>query len=54
MFLRRESGRYRYIKTRERDPEKRRILIDLALARIREVELTDFILVGPKRRRLKG
>ncbi len=44
-------GRYR--KERARDPEKRRLLLELALARIREIEQTDYLAVGFRRRRLK-
>ncbi|HOI17441.1 MAG TPA: hypothetical protein PK036_13965 [Geobacteraceae bacterium] len=45
-------GRYR--KTRERDPEERRLLMELALERIREAERTDYIPIGFRRRRLAG
>ncbi len=43
-------GRYR--KTRERDPEERRLLLELALERIREAERTDYLPVGFRRRRV--
>jgi hypothetical protein len=45
-------GRYR--KTRERDPEERRLLLELALERIRESERTDYLPVGFRRRRVAG
>ncbi len=45
-------GRYR--KMTERDAEKRRVLIELALERIREAEKSDYIPIGFRRRRLKG
>ncbi len=45
-------GRYR--KTRERDPEERRLLMELALERIREAERTDYIPIGFRGRRLAG
>ena len=53
-LLREKMGLSRYRKTRERDPEKRRILMELALEKIREAERTDYILVGFRRRRLQG
>jgi hypothetical protein len=54
LLLREQMGFSRYRKTGERDSEKRRILIELALEKIRETELTDYILVGEHRRRLQG
>lgn len=45
-------GRYR--KVRERDPEKRRVLLELALEKIREAERSDYQPVGFRRRRVKG
>ncbi len=43
----------RYRKTRTRDPEKRRLLLELALARIWEAERDDYQPTGFRRRRLK-
>ncbi len=43
-------GRYR--KAAERNPEKRRVLIDLALEKIREAERNDYVLIGFRRRRV--
>jgi hypothetical protein len=54
LLERERFGLGRYRKVRERDPEKRRILIELALEKIREAERTDYLLVGFRRRRLKG
>jgi hypothetical protein len=45
-------GRYR--KMTERDPEKRRVLIELALERIREAEKSDYVPIGFRRRKVKG
>lgn len=54
-YLERERlGIGRYRKIAERDPEKRRVLIELALERIREAERSDYIRIGFRRRRLKG
>lgn len=52
LLLRDDLGLGRYRKQRERDKEKRRILIDLALKKIREKEENDFLLIGEKRRKL--
>ncbi len=48
-----QLGFKRYRKTRARDEEERKILIDLALKKIAEKEKSDFIPVGYKRRRVK-
>ena len=47
-------GLGRYLKVAERDPEKRRVLIELALEKMREAERTDYRQVGFRRRRLNG
>ena len=47
-------GMGRYRKMRERDPEKRHILLELALDRIREAEKEDYLRVGFRRRRVKA
>lgn len=54
LLERQKYGIGRYVKLRERDPEKRRILLELALEKIREAERTDYLAVGFRRRRLKG
>jgi hypothetical protein len=53
LLLREELGLSRYRKERERDPEKRRLLLELALQKIAEAEREDFLSVGFRRRRLK-
>lgn len=53
LLLREKLGLQRYMKQRERDPEKRRILLELAMNRIREAEQDDFILLGYRRRKVK-
>jgi hypothetical protein len=53
MMLREELGLSRYRKVRERDPEKRRLLLDLALRKMDEAERDDYLPVGFRRRRLK-
>jgi hypothetical protein len=53
LLLREKLGLQRYVKQRERDPEKRRILLELAMKRICEAEQDDFIPVGYRRRRVK-
>ncbi len=53
LVLREKLGLKRYRKTAKRDPEERKILLDLGLKKIEEKEKDDFILVGYKRRRMK-
>jgi len=53
LILRDQLGFKRYRKTRARDEEERKILINLALKKIAEKEKSDFIPVGYKRRRVK-
>lgn len=53
LLLREKLGLKRYRKTRGRDIEKRRILLDLAIKKIEDNERNDFILIGYKRRKLK-
>lgn len=53
LLLRQELGLPRYRKTAQRDEEKRALLMDLWLKRIEEREQDDYILIGPRRRRLK-
>jgi len=52
LLLREKLGFQRYRKTRRRDEEKKRLLIDLWLKTIEEREKSDYIRIGPKRRRL--
>ena len=53
LLLRDKLGLKRYRKQKKRDEEERRILIDLGLKKIREVEEEDFIQIDKKRRKLK-
>lgn len=53
LLLREEMGLKRFRKTRKRDPEKREILIQLALKKMEEKEKDDFQLIGRRRRKLK-
>jgi hypothetical protein len=52
LLLRERLGLQRYRKTRRRDGEKKRLLLDLWLKTIEEREKSDYIRIGPKRRRL--
>lgn len=53
LLLREKWGLKRYRKTRCRDAEKRRILLDLAIKKIVDNERDDFIPIGYKKRKLK-
>jgi hypothetical protein len=53
LLLRDKLGLRRYRKTKKRDEEEKRILIDLGLKKIKEKEEKDFILIEYKRRKLK-
>jgi hypothetical protein len=53
LLLRDRFGYKRYRKTAPRDPEKRRLLLELALEKIAKAERGNFTLVGPRRRRVK-
>jgi hypothetical protein len=53
LLLRDKLGLKRHRKQQKRDEEERRILIDLGLKKIREVEEEDFILIDKNRRKLK-
>jgi hypothetical protein len=52
LLLRDRLGLRRYRKTARRDPEKRKLLLELALERIAKAELSDYIPVGFRRRRV--
>jgi len=43
----------KYIKCVPRDPDKRKLLLDLAAERVRQVEESDFMRVGHRRRKVK-
>jgi hypothetical protein len=53
LLLRDKLGLKRYRKQKKRDEEERKILIDLGLKKIREIEEKDFIQIESKRRKLK-
>ena len=53
LLLRENLGLGRYRKQRERDPEEKRILIDLALKKMKEKEEDDYLPIENKKRRLK-
>jgi hypothetical protein len=53
LVLREKLGLKRYRKTAKRDPEERKILLDLGLKKIEEKERDNFIPVGFRRRRVK-
>ena len=53
LLLRDKLGLRRYRKQKKRDEEERRILIELGLKKIEEMENKDFILIEKKRRKLK-
>ncbi len=52
LVLRDKLGLKRYRKTTKRDPEERKLLLELGLKKIKEKEQDDFISVGYKRRKL--
>jgi hypothetical protein len=52
LLLRDRLGYKRYRKTAKRDPEKRKLLLEMALERIAKAERGNFTLVGPRRRRV--
>ena len=52
LVLRDKLGLKRYRKTTKRDPEERKVLLELGLKKIKEKEQDDFISVGYKRRKL--
>jgi len=52
LLLRDRLGLRRFRKTAARDPEKRKLLLELALGRIEKAERDNFIPTGPRRRRV--
>lgn len=52
LLLRDRLGIGRYRKSRKRDPEKRKILLELALSKIKKAERNDFIPLGYRKRRV--
>ena len=52
-LLRQKLGFGHYHDCRPRDPEKRRILLELALAKARQVDSESYEKIGERRRRVK-
>lgn len=52
LLLRDRLGYKRYRKTAKRDPEKRELLLGLALKRIEKAERGNYIVIGPRRRKV--
>jgi hypothetical protein len=52
LLLREKLGFKRYRKTEKRNEEKRQILLNLYLKRIKEKEKSDFMLLGFRRRKV--
>jgi hypothetical protein len=52
LVLREKLGIKRYRKMSVRAPEKRKLLLDLALKKIEEKEKEDYILLGFRRRKV--
>jgi len=52
ILLRQKLGFKRYRKTRARDKIKKKILLELALKKIKEKERDDFLSIGFRRRKL--
>ena len=52
LLLRDRLGIKRYRKSIRRDEEERKILLDLALKKIKEKEKDDFILTGYRKRKV--
>lgn len=53
LLLRDRLGLRRFTKTAKRDPEKRELLLALALQKIERAERDDFVQVGFRRRRVR-
>ena len=53
LLLREKLGLKRYRKQVRRDPEKREILLDLAIKKIAEKEKDDFIPIGYRKRKIR-
>jgi len=52
LLLRDRFGYRRYRKTAKRDPEKRQLLLALALKRIEKAERGNYKLIGPRKRKV--
>jgi len=53
LLLRDRLGLRKYKKTAKRDPEKKELLLQLALKKIERAELDNFIQVGFRKRRVR-
>jgi hypothetical protein len=53
LLLRDRMGLKRYRKTARRDPEKKKLLLELAMKRITKAEQSDYIPVGFRKRRVR-
>ena len=53
LMLRDRLGLRRYRKTAPRDPEKKKLLLELALKRIEKAERDNFVSLGFRRRRVR-
>ncbi|MEW5981819.1 MAG: hypothetical protein AB1806_05560 [Acidobacteriota bacterium] len=53
LVLRDSLGMGRCRKTRSRDPEKRALLLDLALKKIEKAERDNVTIIGARRRRVR-
>jgi hypothetical protein len=53
LLLRDRLGLRKYRKTAKRDPEKRELLLELALKKIKKAERDNFISVGFRKRRVR-
>ncbi len=53
LLLRDRLGLGRYRKTAARDPQKRKLLLELSLERIEKAERDNYTLLGPRKRRVR-
>jgi hypothetical protein len=53
LLLRDRLGLRRFRKTAARDPEKRELLLELALEKIEKAERGNYTLLGPRKRRVR-
>ena len=53
LLLRDRLGLRKYRKTAQRDPEKRELLLELALKRIEKAERDNFVPIGYRKRRVR-
>ena len=53
LLLREKLGIGRYRKTRKRDEEERKLLMEIGLKKMKEKEEDDFIRLGHRRRKVK-